>query len=321
VYINYCAHKVERKLVRTSGVAMVDLGYDILGEACGEGTFGTVFPALLRNGDKNAGGDLVVVKHVKLDSPELPVSEAEMREVQILQKFQNMNVVKLISAQRTPYALDLIFEHCDSDLRAVMRHEKKTNSQTRSYVAQLLSGVVYIHAQGVIHRDLKPANVLVKQVPYGVVLKIADFGMARDVLASGSMTPRVCTLWYRAPELLLGATRYTTAVDIWSLGCICVELMDGDIAFAGTSDIDMLFKIFRTFGTPDASRWEGLTRLPHFSVTKFPKFKPNVPKWGAQFGSGAREFIQGLINPCPKGRWSAEQAAKHSIGLLHERQC
>ena len=190
VYDNYCTHKVERKLVRTFGVAVVDLGYSIMGEACGEGTYGTVFPALLRNGGKNAGGDLVVVKHVKIDSPELPVGEVEMREVQIFQKLSHPQVVKLISAQRTPYALDLIFEHCDSDLRAVMRQEKKANSQTRSYLTQLVSGVVYIHAQGVIHRDLKLANVLVKKVPHGMVLKIADFGMACEVLASGSMTPR-----------------------------------------------------------------------------------------------------------------------------------
>ena len=180
-------------------------------------------------------------------------------------------------------------------------------------MAQLVYGVLYIHAQGLVHRDLKPANVLVQKVPHGMVLKIADFGTAREVLASGSMTPRVCTLWYRAPELLLGATRYTTAVDIWSLGCICVELIGFVTEFAGTSDIDMLFKIFRVFGTPNAWRWEVLTRLPHFSVTKFPKFKPDVPKWGAQFGSGALEFIQGLINPCPKGRWSAEWAATHSV--------
>ena len=163
-------------------MAAVDLGYSILGEACGEGTYGTVFPVLLRNGVENAGGDLVVVKHVKIGSLELPVGEVEMWEVQILQKLSHPQVVKLISAQRTPYALDLIFEHCDSDLRAVMRQEKKTQPN-EVIPAQLVSGVVYVHAQGVIHRDLKPANVLVKKVPHGMVLKIADFGMARPPVA------------------------------------------------------------------------------------------------------------------------------------------
>ena len=165
-----------------------------------------------------------------------------------------------------------------------------------------------------IHRDLKPANVLVKKVPHGMVLKIADFGMTREALASGSMTPRVCTLWYRAPELLLGTTQYTTAVDIWSLGCICVELVDDVVAFAGTSDIDMLSKIFRVFGTPNAWRFEVLAGLvAQLSVIKFSDFKPSLPWRGAQFGSGATEFIRGLIGPCPKSRWSAERAATHSI--------
>ena len=91
----------------------------------------------------------------------------EKQEVALLQNLSHMQVVKLISAQRNPYALELIFEHCDCDLWAVMRQEKKKPSQTRSYLAQLVSGVVYIHAQGVIHRDFRPASVLVRKCHMG----------------------------------------------------------------------------------------------------------------------------------------------------------
>jgi serine/threonine protein kinase len=155
-----------------------------------------------------------------------------------------------------------------------------------------------------------------------MMLKIADYGLARPVLASGNgnMTPLVvCAQWYRAPELLLGTTQYTTAVDMWSLGCIFVELMDCVIAFAGESDIDVLFKIFRVFGTPNAGRFKELAGLVESSVTTFPDYKPGIPRWGKHFGSSASEFIRGLIGPCPTSRWSAARAATHSIvmGEMH----
>jgi serine/threonine protein kinase len=274
--------------------------------------------------DDKSGGDGGCVKHVK--QHELN-NEADMREVAVLEKLSHkqmaLQVVQLMYDQQNSDAFGLIFKHCDCDLQVVLREGKRCPSQTRSCVAQLVYGVAYIHARGIIHRDLAPANVWVKKVQHGMLFKIADSGMARPVLlASGNMTPLVvCTLWYRAPELLLGTTQYTTAVDMWSIGCMFVELMDCVTPFAGESDIDMLFKIFRVFGPPNAGRFKVLAGLvaARSQVTEFPNFKPRVPRWGANFGSGATEFIRGLIGPCPRSRWSAERAATHSI-VMDEMQ-
>jgi len=136
-------------------------------------------------------------------------------------------------------------------------------------VYQLVNGVAYCHGKRVLHRDLKPQNLLIDQQG---VLKIADFGLARAFSTPiKTYTHEVVTLWYRAPEILLGQRQYSTPVDIWSVGCIMAEMVTQAPLFPGDSEIDTVFKIFRLLGTPDESTWPG--------VSKLPDFKPTFPKW------------------------------------------
>lgn len=135
---------------------------------------------------------------------------------------------------------------------------------------QILAGVGFCHTYRVLHRDLKPHNLLISGD--GRQLKLADFGLARlSAIPNGPYTFEVVTLWYRTPELLLGANRYSTAVDVWSVGCIFAEMATGMPLFPGRSDIDQLFKIFQRRGTPTADMWPAVLRLPHYN--------PEFPQW------------------------------------------
>lgn len=113
----------------------------------------------------------------------------------------------------------------------------------QSYLFQLLSGLAFCHARRILHRDLKPQNLLIDR--HGS-LKLADFGLARAIgIPVRTYTHEVVTLWYRSPEILLGSKHYSTAVDIWSVGCIFAEMAAQQPLFPGDSEIDELYKIFR----------------------------------------------------------------------------
>ena len=129
------------------------------------------------------------------------------------------------------------------------------------------------HSHRVLHRDLKPQNLLIDTETNS--LKLADFGLARAfAIPLRAYTHEVVTLWYRAPEILLGAKQYSTPVDVWSIGCIFAEMINQSPLFPGDSEIDQLFKIFRGLGTPDDSVWPEVSQLPDY--------KPQFPKWKAK---------------------------------------
>ena len=171
-----------------------------------------------------------MVKHVAREAPEVPLSSVEEREFMAMRRLSHPNIVKLKQVVSSPYAVDLLVEYCEGgDLRQAMR-QGLPPQHNRPLFSQLLAGVKYMHGQGVMHRDLKPANVLLSHrcdphTSTTPVLKIADFGLARCRGDAGlwqppMLTTRVCTLWYRPPELLLGAREYNEQVDMWSAGCI-----------------------------------------------------------------------------------------------------
>jgi len=156
---------------------------------------------------------------------------------------------------------------------------------------------------------LKPQNLLLTN---GGVIKIADFGLARLFnLPMRSYTHEVITLWYRAPEILLGSRYYTVAVDAWSIGCIFAEMATKEPLFPGDSEIDQLFKIFRVLGTPTESDWPGVTSLPDYKST-FPKWKPQeLSRVIAGLDEDARELITSMLVYDPPSRISAKNAVSH----------
>ncbi|KAJ6532805.1 kinase-like domain-containing protein [Mycena sp. CBHHK59/15] len=144
---------------------------------------------------------------------------------------------------------------------------------SQKFTHQLTSGLLYCHAHRILHRDLKPQNLLIDRAEN---LKLADFGLARAFgIPMRTYTHEVVTLWYRAPEVLLGSRHYSTGIDMWSVGCIFAEMaMAGQPLFPGDSEIDQIFKIFRILGTPDEERWPGVKALPDYKAT--------FPQWAAQ---------------------------------------
>jgi len=141
---------------------------------------------------------------------------------------------------------------------------------TRSFLLQLFRGIAHCHHHRVLHRDLKPQNLLIDRQG---ALKLADFGLARAFgIPVRSYTHEVVTLWYRAPDVLLGSRKYSTPVDIWSVGCIFAEMCNGRALVKGSTDTDQLQKIFKVLGTPKQAEWPAVAELPDWDPD-FPKYE------------------------------------------------
>jgi len=174
--------------------------------------------------------------------------------------------------------LYLVFEFLDVDLKRYMEQANSSGSPmtvdtVRKFTHQLNAGLLYCHSHRILHRDLKPQNLLIDRRNN---LKLADFGLARAFgIPMRTYTHEVVTLWYRAPEVLLGSRHYSTAIDMWSVGCIFAEMiMRGNPLFPGDSEIDQIFKIFRILGTPNEKVWPGVSQLPDYKET--------FPQWSRQ---------------------------------------
>lgn len=174
----------------------------------------------------------------------------------------------------------------------------------------MLDGILYCHTHRIIHRDLKPQNLLVSKD--GLTIKLADFGLARAFqVPLHTYTHEVVTLWYRAPEILLGDKHYSPAVDIWSVGCIFAEMATKQPLFPGDSEIDELYKIFRLLGTPNNQNWPNVTQLPDYT--------PVFPQWNAQplssvvagLEPAALAMLSKMLCYEPSQRLSAKAALAH----------
>lgn len=219
--------------------------YETLG-IIGEGTYGVVMKARNR-----ATGKLVAIKRFKQSDEDDHVRKTSTREVRMLQQLKHPNVVRLEDVFRREGKLYLVFEYIEKNILQVL--ESTTHGippcDLRCYMYQLLRGLEFCHAHNVIHRDVKPENVLIDK---SGILKLCDFGFARQMTSKGKYTDYVATRWYRAPELLVGDVSYGKPVDVWALGCMFAELSDGQPLFPGESDLDQLCLIIQTCGpVPD----------------------------------------------------------------------
>ncbi|XP_052175447.1 probable serine/threonine-protein kinase At1g54610 [Diospyros lotus] len=235
----------------------------------GQGTYSNVYKA-----KDLITGKIVALKKVRFDNLEPESVKFMAREILVLRKLDHPNVIKLegLVTSRMSSSLYLVFEYMEHDLSglAAVQGVKFTEPQVKCYMKQLLSGLEHCHKNGVLHRDIKGSNLLIDNEG---ILKIADFGLASfyDPESKQPMTSRVVTLWYRPPELLLGATYYGVGVDLWSAGCILAELLAGKPIMPGRTEVEQLHKIFKLCGSPSEEYWKK-SKLPNATL-----FKPQQP--------------------------------------------
>ncbi|CAI9109462.1 OLC1v1009284C1 [Oldenlandia corymbosa var. corymbosa] len=214
------------------------------------------------------------------------------------------------SNNRYKGSIYMVFEYMDHDLTGLSDRPGLRFSipQIKCYMRQLLTGLHYCHVNQVLHRDIKGSNLLIDNEGN---LKLADFGLARSFSSehNASLTNRVITLWYRPPELLLGATKYGPAVDMWSVGCIFAELLHGKPILTGKNEPEQLNKIFELCGTPDEMNWPGVSKMPWYS-----KFKPARPMkrrirdFFRHFDRHALELLDKMLALDPSQRIGAKDA-------------
>tara|TARA_B100001121_G_C18583260_1_gene570809 strand:+ start:63 stop:974 length:912 start_codon:yes stop_codon:yes gene_type:complete len=282
-------------------------------EKIGEGTYGKVFKARDRR-----NGAIVALKKTRLEMEEEGVPSTALREVSLLQMLsESDHVVKLLSVEHVEEnnkpILYLVFEYLDTDLKKYMDLTGKSTPMpknvVKSFMYQLIKGVTHCHKHGVLHRDLKPQNLLVDKNTS--TLKIADLGLGRAFsIPLKSYTHEIVTLWYRAPEVLLGSTHYSTPVDMWSVGCIFAEMARKSPLFPGDSELQQLLHIFKLLGTPHDKVWPGVTNLKDWH--DWPQWKPqNLDKYFPQLDAKGIDLLSQMLRYAPSERITSKDAMMH----------
>ncbi|XP_022199786.1 cyclin-dependent kinase 10-like [Nilaparvata lugens] len=276
----------------------------------GEGTYGIVYRAKDTTTDK-----IVALKKVRMvhEVDGMPLSG--LREISVLLRCNHENIVQLkeVVVGKSLESIFLAMEYCEQDLASLLDNMQNpfSESQVKCIMLQVLKGLKYLHQNFIVHRDLKVSNLLMTDK--GCV-KIADFGLARWFsLPVRPMTPKVVTLWYRAPELLLQARTQTTSVDMWAAGCILGELLGHQPLLPGTSEIAQLEQIVDLLGTPSDAIWPEYSSLPalaNFSLKAQPynNLKQKFP-WLSPAGLRLLNF---LFMYDPKKRATAEECLQSS---------
>ncbi|KAK1832323.1 kinase-like domain-containing protein [Podospora conica] len=281
-----------------------------------EGAYGWVARAKER-----ATGKVVALKRLKIDPKDrsgLPVTG--LREIQILKDCNHRNIVQLlevvVGADTTKIEnIFLVLEFLEHDLKSLLTTlpHPFLASEVKTLLLQLASGLSHLHSHYILHRDLKTSNLLLSNRGR---LKIADFGMARYVPSPPpqNLTSLVVTLWYRAPELLLGAPSYSSPVDLWSVGCIFGELLSatGDPLLQGKNEVDQLALVFDLCGIPTEESWPGFRRLPNARGLRLPPASGNTIR--ARFPTltaAGVELLAGLLALDPERRPTAREVLAH----------
>ncbi|KAK4705419.1 hypothetical protein P7C70_g780, partial [Phenoliferia sp. Uapishka_3] len=312
----------------------------------GNGSFGVVFQAkLVKSLDPGAiqateDDDDVAIKKVLQDKrfklartalpfgfhadllPRLALARPQNRELQIMRLVKHPNVVDLRAffysngdkPKKDEVYLNLVLEYVPETVYRASRHYAKLKQTMpmhyiKLYMYQLLRSLAYIHSVGICHRDIKPQNLLLNP-PTGI-LKLCDFGSAKILVEGEPNVSYICSRYYRAPELIFGATNYTTNIDVWSSGCVMAELMLGQPLFPGESGIDQLVEIIKVLGTP--TREQIKTMNPNYMEHKFPQIKPHpfVKVFRPRTPPDAIDLISKLLEYTPSARLTAIEAMTH----------
>ncbi|XP_041372510.1 glycogen synthase kinase-3 beta-like isoform X2 [Gigantopelta aegis] len=277
----------------------------------GNGSFGVVYQARLVETSEH-----VAIKKVLQDK------RFKNRELQIMRKLEHQNIVKLkyffysAGEKKDEVFLNLVLEYVPETVYRVARHYSKSKQTIpmlyiKLYMYQLFRSLAYIHAQGVCHRDIKPQNLLLD--PETGVLKLCDFGSAKVLVRGEPNVSYICSRYYRAPELIFGATDYTCQIDVWSAGCVLAELLLGQPIFPGDSGVDQLVEIIKVLGTPTREQIREMN--PNYSEFKFPQIKahPWTKVFRPRTPAEAIQVVSKLLEYTPSARISPLQACAHSF--------
>ncbi|KAL3828928.1 hypothetical protein ACJIZ3_017730 [Penstemon smallii] len=281
-------------------------------EELGDGTCGSVYKAVYIE-----TLEIVAIKKMKRKfySWEECVN---LREVNSLRKFNHPNIIKLLEIVQENNELFFIFEYMEHNLYQIMKERKKSFSEEeiQTFMSQLLQGLAHVHELKYFHRDLKPENLLVTNN----ILKIADFGMARELSSMPPFTDYVSTRWYRAPEVLLQSSSYSPAIDMWAVGAIMAELFTLCPIFPGESEIDQLYKICCVLGAPDWNTFHEVTNISRLLDITYSEIMPSdlsdiIPNASLE----AVDLIKQLCSWDPLKRPTADQCLQHPFFHISER--
>ncbi|KAG1651497.1 Serine/threonine-protein kinase ICK [Nymphon striatum] len=271
----------------------------------GDGTYGRVILA-----QNKANGDRVAVKIMKKKYYSWDEC-MNLREVKCLKKLSHANVIKLKEVIRENDILHFVFEYMSENLYQLIKDRDKPYSEPviRNILYQIFQGLTFMHKHGFFHRDIKPENLLCMGPD---LIKIADFGLAREVRSVLPYTEYVSTRWYRAPEILLRAKNYNAPIDIWAVGCIMGELYTLRPMFPGNSEIDMIFQVCSVLGTPDQKQWPEGYHLASLMNFKFPQFSATPLRSVVQNASPeAINLLNDMLKWNPSKRPSSQQSLKY----------
>lgn len=271
----------------------------------GDGGFGIVTKC--RDNDT---GQIVAIKKMKQKFATFEEC-LQLKEVKSLRKIKYDNVVRLMQVFRENEYLYLVFECLGESLLKTLQNRTGpfTDAEVRYVMHEVLSGLAIVHRQGFFHRDIKPDNLLWAE---NGKLKIADFGLAREIRSKPPYTEYVGTRWYRAPEIIIHHPFYNSPVDIWSVGCIAAELYMLKPLFQGTSENDQLFKILNIMGTPTQQEWSDFNTIVRKRGIRLPQCSPQdlstlIPNASPE----AIDFIKQCLTWDPINRPSANKALQH----------
>ncbi|KAL9908829.1 cyclin dependent kinase 11B pitslre isoform 1-T1 [Glossina fuscipes fuscipes] len=283
-----------------------------------EGTYGVVYRAK----DKRTH-EIVALKRLKMEKEKEGFPITSLREINTLLKGQHPNIVTVreIVVGSNMDKIYIVMDYVEHDLKSLMETMKERKqsflpAEIKCLTQQLLKAVAHLHDNWILHRDLKTSNLLLS---HKGILKVGDFGLAREYGSPlKEYTSVVVTLYYRAPELLLCSTEYSTPIDVWSVGCIFAEFLQMAPLFPGKSEVDQLNRIFKLLGTPNEKIWPGYNNLPAVKnmISKNSQFAEypvsSLRKYlGQRTSDNGVGFLQGLLTYDPRQRFTAESALKH----------
>ena len=282
-------------------------------EIIGEGAYGIVYKCL--NTETN---EIVAIKKFLDEYEKLPKNIIN-REIFILQKSKNENIVKLLEVFLNNGYLYLVFEYVEKNLiQLIEEYPKGLNQELiRTFIYQICQAISYLHKRNIIHRDIKPENILIKD---NSIIKLCDFGFARKMKVNEKtnkfekMTDYMATRWYRAPEIILGQGNYGPEIDFWSIGCIMGEMADGNALFPGENQINQLEYIIKLLGNLPEELIHFYNNNPNFNINNL--FKVDKPetlekRYENILSPDAIDFMKGLLELNPKKRLNYETVFNH----------